>query len=40
MIVEYFNKDKWIKKQVINPETEYEKMYDLLIKFNKIRIAI
>lgn len=40
MIVEYFNKDKWIKKQVINPEMEYEKMYDLLIKFNKIRIAI
>jgi hypothetical protein len=40
MIVEYFNKDKWIKKQVINPETVYEKMYDLLIKFNKIRVAI
>ena len=40
MIVEYFNKDKWIKKQVLNPEMEYSKMYNLLIKYNKIRIPV
>jgi hypothetical protein len=40
MIVEYFNKDKWIKKQVINPEMEYNKMYNLLVKYNKIRIPV
>jgi hypothetical protein len=40
MIVEYFNKDKWIKKQILNPEMEYQKMYSLLMKYNKIRIPV
>lgn len=40
MIVEYFNRDKWMKKQVINPEKEYSKMYSLLMKYNKVRIPV
>jgi len=40
MIVEFFTNNKWVEKQVSNPELEYEKMYKLLIKYNKLRIAI
>jgi hypothetical protein len=38
MIVEYNNKNKWFSKKVENPEQEYNKMYKLLIKYNKIRV--
>ena len=38
MIVEYFNENKWTKKQISNIETEYENMYKLLIKYKKLRI--
>lgn len=40
MIVEYFNQNKWIKKQILNPDREYQKMYSLLMKYNKIRIPV
>ena len=40
MIVEYFNKNKWIEKVVMNPDLEFSKLYSLLIKYNKIRIAV
>ena len=38
MVVEYFSNNKWIEKRVLNPETEFNKMYALLMKYNKIRI--
>jgi len=38
MIVEYFNKDKWFKRRVEDPISEYEKMYKLFIKYDKIRV--
>ena len=38
MIIEYFNMDKWIKKEIIDPNSEWEKMLKLLIKYDKIRI--
>ncbi len=38
MIVEYFNNNKWSQRQIINIETEYEKMFKLLMKYEKLRI--
>jgi hypothetical protein len=38
MILEYFNNNLWIKKLVSNVDTEYDKLYKLLIKYNKVRI--
>jgi hypothetical protein len=38
MLVEYFNKDKWHERQVENPNDEYEKLYRLLIKYDKVRV--
>lgn len=40
MVIECFSNNKWIEKKVENPDIEYNKMYSLLIKYNKIRIAI
>lgn len=40
MIVELFSNNKWIEKKVHNPETEFDKMYALLMKYNKIRIPV
>lgn len=39
MIVEYLNNNKWFQKRVENPNDEYEKLYKLLIKYDKIRVA-
>jgi hypothetical protein len=39
MIVEFFNNNKWIEKKVSNPDVEYDKLYKLLMKYNKVRIA-
>ena len=38
MIVEYFNNSKWNTKQILNVDKEYEELYRLLIKYNKLRI--
>lgn len=38
MLVEYFNKDKWYERKVENPNDEYEKLYRLLIKYDKVRV--
>jgi hypothetical protein len=38
MIVEYFNNNKWNQKQIFNIDTEYEKMFKLLIKYEKVRV--
>ena len=39
MIVEYLNKNKWCQKIVKNPEEEWNKMFALLTKYEKVRIA-
>jgi hypothetical protein len=38
MIVEFFNNNKWTQKQVVNVDNEYEKMFKLLIKYEKVRV--
>ena len=40
MIVEYFNNNKWCSRQVNNIDSEYDKMYALLIKYDKLRVAV
>lgn len=37
-IVEYYNNNKWISKEVSNLEIEWDKLYKLLIKYEKVRI--
>jgi hypothetical protein len=39
MLVEYLNNNKWCEKLVENPNEEYEKLYKLLIKYDKVRVA-
>ena len=39
MLVEYFNNNKWCERLVENPSDEYEKLYKLLIKYDKVRVA-
>lgn len=38
MIVEYFNKDKWLSHQIKNPSKEYDRLFKLLIKYDKVRV--
>jgi hypothetical protein len=38
MIIECLNNNTWAEKRVFNADTEYENMYKLLIKYNRIRI--
>jgi len=39
MIVEYFNNNKWYQQEVKNPSEEFDGLYKLLIKYDKIRVA-
>lgn len=38
MVIEFFNNNKWTQRQVINVESEYDKMFKLLIKYEKVRV--
>ena len=38
MIVEYFNNNQWNEKLVENPNEEWNNMYKLMLKYNKLRI--
>jgi hypothetical protein len=38
MVVEFFNNNKWYQKEVKNPSEEFNKLYKLLIKYDKIRV--
>lgn len=38
MLVEYFNNNKWNTKEIVNIDSEYEKMFKLLIKYEKLRV--
>jgi hypothetical protein len=40
MIIEFFSNDKWQERKIYNLDSEFDKMYRLLMKYNKIRIAI
>jgi hypothetical protein len=40
MIVEYLSNNKWIERKVENLDIEYDKIYNLMIKYNKIRIPV
>ncbi len=39
MIVEYLNNNKWYQKEVKNPSEEFDRLYKLLIKYDKIRVV-
>lgn len=39
MLVEYMSNNKWYEKKVINVSEEYDKLYKLMIKYDKIRVA-
>ena len=38
MVVEYQNNNKWYERIVRNPKEEWEKLYKLLTKYDKVRI--
>ena len=38
MMIEYFSNNSWCEKRVENPIDEYEKLYKLLIKYDKVRV--
>jgi hypothetical protein len=38
MLVEYFNNNKWNQRQILNIDNEFDKLYKLLIKYEKVRI--
>lgn len=38
MILEYYDGNKWVERKVMDVNTEYEKMYRLLLKYKKIRV--
>ena len=40
MIVEFYNNDQWIEKKIDNIDVEYERLYKLLIKYNKLRVCM
>jgi hypothetical protein len=40
MVIECYSNNKWVEKCVQNPELEFEKIYALMMKYNKIRIAV
>lgn len=39
MIVEYLNNNKWHQRKVENPKQEWDDMYKLLSKYDKLRVA-
>lgn len=40
MIIECFSNNKWQERKIYNLDTEFDKMYKLLMKYNKIRIPV
>jgi hypothetical protein len=39
MVVEYLNNNKWCQRKVQNPKQEWDDMFKLLVKYNKLRVA-
>lgn len=40
MVVEFLNNDRWIEKEVGDISIEYDRLYKLLIKYDKLRVCI
>ena len=40
MVVEYLNNNKWFEKEVEDPKQDWEKMFKLLVKYDKLRVAL
>lgn len=40
MIIEYYNDNKWNQKEIIDIDSEYNDLYKLLIKYNKLRFQV
>lgn len=40
MVVEYLNNNKWFEKRIENPEDEWNRMFKLLSKYDKLRVAL
>jgi hypothetical protein len=40
MILEYFDNKDWIKKEIIDINLEYDNLYQLLMKYDKVRIPV
>lgn len=40
MVVEFFNNDTWNEKKITDIDVEFEKLYKLLIKYDKLRISM
>jgi len=40
MMVEFLNNEKWVRKPIKDIDVEFEKMYKLLIKYNKLRVEV
>ncbi len=38
MIVEYFNNNRWCEKLVEDPNEEWDNIYKLMLKYNKLRV--
>lgn len=38
MVVEYFNKNEWQSHKIKNPSKEYDRLFKLLIKYDKLRV--
>lgn len=38
MVVEYFNNNQWTEKVVEDPNVEWDKLYKLLLKYDKVRV--
>jgi hypothetical protein len=39
MLVEYLNNNKWYQKTVEDPNSEWDDIWKLLIKYDKVRVA-
>lgn len=39
MIVEYHNKNRWLQHEIKNPSQEWDRLFKLLIKYDKVRVA-
>jgi len=40
MILEFFNNKEWVEKEIQNVQTEYDNLYKLLMKYDKVRISV
>lgn len=40
MVLEYYNNKDWVKKEIVDINTEYDNLYKLLMKYKKVRIPV